>query len=321
MLLTVNSGRNLAMPDLIGQLNNSFNIISEATTPRAVSRSCLDMHMHQFNTYISPEEAKSALTINYKHNRVLNKHTCSRYMREANLNRWVLHPNPIVFAKDKDDQWRLIDGQHRLTMVSQQDKSLPFSVCVYRSTSIYDKLDQGKLRTNADVLVSHKNIVLPIQYLLRSATSIRTPTPDDVKPLLVSEIGDLLTEVEFEIKPPMNANSIWKAQPFRAAYTMAVLTGAVRKSTARHIYATISRRPISEWPPIFAAFYRQMMEQISKPNRAGNSLDNDYFIRGYYCFANHSRKNRINIGPVFRSSLKENVQEYMATHVSAGDSK
>ena len=63
------------------------------------------------------------------------------------------------------------------------------------------------------------------------------------------------------------------------------------------------------------------MEQISKPNRAGNSLDNDYFIRGYYCFANHSRKNRINIGPVFRSSLKENVQEYMATHVSTGDSK
>jgi hypothetical protein len=104
---------------------------------------------------------------------------------------------------------------------------LPYSICIYHEKEIYKYLDQNKTRTNADVLSTAPDIVYPIQYLLRSATPIAKANPDDVLPVLQSQIGELLTEIEYDIKPSTKNGNVWKQTGFRAAYAMAILTNTV----------------------------------------------------------------------------------------------
>jgi hypothetical protein len=232
-----------------------------------------------------------------------------------NLNRWVLNPESLVFAKE-GGSWVLINGNHRGNAQVETGKTNEYSVFIVRSTDIYKTLDQGKIRTPADIIGAHTKIIMPIQYLLRSASFISHPMADDVQNVLNSRIGELLSEVEYHIKPPRKAGSVWKQTGFKAAYVMAVMTNRVSYEKAYDIYETIVNNEIREWPDVFLLLYRQVMEKSISINTSGRSLDNDFFMRGVFAFENHEAStDRLAIHNSFRKSVKEDVFEIMKNFI------
>ena len=271
----------------------------------------LDKKMVQFNSWITPDEMEELIKLNYDGNRDFNKPNFRRLVREMNLNRWVLHPDSIVLVK-VDGEWVGLNYQHRGNAQIETGVTLPYSICIYHEKEIYKYLDQNKTRTNADVLSTASDIVYPIQYLLRSATPIAKANPDDVLPVLQSQIGELLTEIEYDIKPSTKNGNVWKQTGFRAAYAMAILTNTVTHSAAYEVYTCLTRNDIKEWPDLFVDLYRQVMERRITVNRYGVSLDNDFFMRGFYAFANYDKdKTTVAIHSGFRQNVKSLVCEYM----------
>ena len=275
----------------------------------------LDRKQVQFNAEINAEEMKQLIDLNYKGNRDLNRPTFRKYVRAMNLNRWVLNPESLVFAKE-GGSWVLMNGNHRGNAQVETGKTNEYSVFIVRSTDIYKTLDQGKIRTPADIIGAHTKIIMPIQYLLRSASFISHPMADDVQNVLNSRIGELLSEVEYHIKPPRKAGSVWKQTGFKAAYVMAVMTNRISYEKAYDIYETIVNNEIKEWPDVFLLLYRQIMEKSISINTSGRSLDNDFFMRGVFAFENHELStDRLAIHNSFRKSVKEDVFEIMKNFI------
>lgn len=280
------------------------------------SLNALDKQQVHFNAEITADEMEDILTWNYKGNRDINKATFRKYVRSMNLNRWVLHPEPLVFVK-VNGHWIMVNGQHRGNAQVETGHTISYSVCVHRDEGIYKSLDQGKVRTNSDITGAPSGIVNPIHFLLRSASSISSPTSEDVSRVLKDYVGNLLTEVEYEIKPPKTGRSIWKQTGFRAAYAMSVVTNRISHDEALDLYHGLCRNEINEWPSVFIALYRQIMEQQIHVNRSGQSLDNDFFMRGMFAFQNHdSQSKTVAIHNSFRSQVKESVSEVMKKYAT-----
>ena len=271
----------------------------------------LDQRQIHFNAEITAQEMETIVGWNYKGNRDLNKATFRKYVRSMNLHRWVLHPEPLVFVKS-DSDWIMVNGQHRSNAQIETGLTIPYSVCIHKDGSIYKALDQGKVRTNSDITGAPNGIVHPIQYLLRASSFISHPMPEDVENVLRSRIGELLSEVEYEIKPPRKSGNIWKQTAFKAAFSMAIMTDRISYKNAYDVYDSLSHGDLKEWPDVFVQLYRQVMEGSISVNRTGQSLDNDYFMRGMFTFEHYSNEGKtLAIHNNFRNSVKEDVFEVM----------
>ena len=82
----------------------------EANYTKMINASnALDQRQIHFNAEITAQEMESIIGWNYEGNRDLNKATFRKYVRSMNLNRWVLHPEPLVFVKTESgldyDEW------------------------------------------------------------------------------------------------------------------------------------------------------------------------------------------------------------------------
>jgi hypothetical protein len=289
----------------------------EANYTKMINASnALDQRQIHFNAEITAQEMETIVGWNYKGNRDLNKATFRKYVRSMNLHRWVLHPEPLVFVKS-DSDWIMVNGQHRSNAQIETGLTIPYSVCIHKDGSIYKALDQGKVRTNSDITGAPTGIVHPIHFLLRSASSISTPAPEDVSRVLNDRIGKLLTEVEYDIKPPKSGRNIWKQTGFRAAYALAIITDRISHENAQEVYNGLCRNEIHEWPPIFIALYRQIMENQIHINTQGTSLDNDYFMRGMFAFQNFdSPVKTVAIHNSFRSQVKDSVFDVMKRYAT-----
>lgn len=291
---------------------NIFEKLEEKHSEMMNAPDELDQTQGYFNAWITAAEMEKLLAANYDGNRDLSKQTYRKYVRSMNLGRWKLNPNPLVFVKQKDGTWSYTDGQHRGTAQIETGLTLPYSICINNSINVYKILDQGKVRTNVDITGAPKGVCMPIQYLLRSASAIVSPEPADVQRVLADTVGELLAEVEYDIKPPQTGRNLWKQNGFRAAYAMAIMTGRIGPKTAHTVYTGLCRNELKEWPDVFVSLYRQMMEGQIHINRAGTSLDNDYFMRGMFAFSHHSAKGKqVAIHNKFRSDVKESVFNIM----------
>ena len=289
-----------------------FYELLESNYQQMISSDCpLDRQQKTFNAFITHDEMKQIVQWNYVGNRVFNKGNFRKWVRAMNLDRWVLHPDPLVLVKTKDGEWVKLNGQHRGEAQVETGKTVSYSICIRADEEIYKYLDQGKTRSNSDITGAHNAIVHPIQFLLRAASSIAAPSPEDVERVLTDRVGSLLCEVEYDIKPPKTGKSIWKQTGFRAAYAMAIMTNRIDHDEAYDLYNCLSRNEINEWPPIFLALYRQVMEGHIHINRSGQSLDNDYFMRGMYAFQNRNSAKNIAIHNGFRNQVKDDVTQVM----------
>ena len=271
----------------------------------------IDRKQILFSAEITAEEMKKISEMNYKGNRDLHRPTFRKYVRAMNLNRWVLTPEPLIFVK-QGTEWVMINGNHRSNAQIETGTTNCYSIAIVDSIDRYKYLDQGKVRTNADIIGAHIHIVQPIQYLLRASSLVSHPMPEDVENVLRSRIGELLSEVEYEIKPPRKSGSIWKQTAFKAAFVMAIMTNRISYENAYDVYDSLSHGDLKEWPDVFVQLYRQVMESSISVNSSGQSLDNDYFMRGMFAFEHHNNEGKtLAIHNNFRKSVKEDVFEVM----------
>jgi len=271
----------------------------------------LDSKQLTFNALLSSEDAKKLCEFNYSGNRDLNNQNYRRFVRSMNLNRWDLTPEPLVFTK-YDGSWVLINGNHRLNAQIEAGKQIAYAVSIVRELEIFKILDQGKTRSIHEILNIEKQVSGPIAYLFRSATFVRDPSHEDVHKVINTKVGNLLIEIEQEIKPPKSARSPWKSPSFRAAYVMAIELGLIEHEKARELYNVICHSNIKKWPDVFVSMHKQITEKTIGIEVGGRTLDNTNFMRGMYAFANSDWEgDHMSVHQSFRKKIKEMIPNYM----------
>lgn len=97
---------------------------------------------------VTPEWAAGVLDKHNTRNRRLSERTVKRLIEIIAGGRWECNGEPIVF----DVAGRLVDGQHRLEAVVAAAVAVPVLVVTGVPEGAFATLDQGKLRSRADVL-------------------------------------------------------------------------------------------------------------------------------------------------------------------------
>lgn len=109
--------------------------------------------------FISPELASKLLALNptslsdddtaeYRRNRNITRTQVEKWKRVLAAGRWKLTHEGIAIS----DTLKLLDGQHRLTAVSESEQGAEFIVFVGVDEATFKVIGQGKARTAADAL-------------------------------------------------------------------------------------------------------------------------------------------------------------------------
>lgn len=101
---------------------------------------------------ITPAMAEKWLAMN-TNNRKLRRQYVTKIKNDILLNKWIMTGDPIRFS-DK----RLIDGQHRLMAIKESGVAVSSVVMWNVPDEAYDRIDQNKPRTSADILARHGEV-------------------------------------------------------------------------------------------------------------------------------------------------------------------
>ena len=257
---------------------------------------------------ISPKLAQKILH-NYNYgNRPISPSTVTHYARQMELGRWMLSPQPIVFLRKKG---RLLDGQHRLQAVVQSKKTIQANCALVENEAGFKVLDQGKNRSNADILNLPNTIVSPMQFLLRIDTHRNTKVVStDIEPFLNSTLHHRLNHIVEVIQP---RDKRFKNAPFRAAFAVATCTGANFEKCSS-AFRALSHLDFERCNEIMKTLYYQFDRGFEQSRVNSNNRNNEYFIRGLYLFYNiESEKSSIKISEQFKYECRNKVRLVMET--------
>lgn len=95
---------------------------------------------------ITPDLADAMLSLN-EDNRPRRQVTIRKYAELMQAGKWVWIPQPISFS----DQYRLIDGQHRLHACVRAGVPVDANVAFGVPNEVFSLLDTGKIRTPYDI--------------------------------------------------------------------------------------------------------------------------------------------------------------------------
>jgi len=252
-------------------------------------------------TVLTPEKARAWLERNTSNRPVRSAHL-KHLTREMSLRRWVLSPEPIVFAKSG----RLLDGQHRLLACIQSGETIPVTVSLVENEDVYLVLDQGANRSTADLLDLPATVISPVQYLLRSCvTQARKVTQSDLRPLVDLELFEHSKYIHEIIKPK---HKRFKAAPFRASYIMSIMLGKISQERAAQAYSDLSTLNMIEWTPVMKSLYTQF-DDTHKMAGHNSALNNSWFMRGFYMFENvDADKNEVRITSQYQTNVANLVR-------------
>jgi len=255
---------------------------------------------------ISPKLASKILH-NYNYgNRPMSMSTVQHYAEQMRLDRWILSPQPIIFSKKKG---RLLDGQHRLKAVCVSNKTIKASCAIVEDEKVFKVLDQGKNRSNADILSLPHAVTGAMQFLLR-IQGIGKVVAADIEPYLNTTLHHRLEHIIEKIRP---RDRRFKNHPFRAAFAVATCTGA-NFQRCSEAYAALSHLDFENCNEIMKALYYQFDKGFDSVGVGGRNPNNDYFIRGLYMFYNlEGRKNTIKISEQFKQEVKHKLRLVMDT--------
>lgn len=119
---------------------------------------------------VTPELAESWLKFNLN-NRPLSPFTVNRYTKYIEDGKWMFNGEPVIFA----DDGTLMDGQNRLNAIMGSGISVPVLVVRGVRRGAFVTLDQGKIRSAADVLATQhvkqqKTVASALNWLFRYET-------------------------------------------------------------------------------------------------------------------------------------------------------
>lgn len=104
--------------------------------------------MKQTTILVTPSMAKKWLESNVKNNRTIKRADVDHYKDLIREDRFIHTPEGIMFNEDGD----LIDGQHRLTAISEGSKSVWMVVWTQVPAEAMEFMNRGRQRSLGDVL-------------------------------------------------------------------------------------------------------------------------------------------------------------------------
>ena len=234
-------------------------------------------------TWVGPTLA-SRLMENNICNRTFRPGWAKDIARQMKLGRWRASPEPIVITT----RGRVVNGQHRLWAVVDTGTTQEFTITVIpdeQYTEIFEILDQGAARSNADVLREDTKDITPINFLLR-VSGIKTVKHQDLRPFIESDLGRIIKKIN-ERKA---TGKIWKHNLFKAAMAVSILDGVLSEEEAFGIYDNLITSTITNWPHVFGLLYMQLTDGSIQLNSSGRSVKNDWFIRTMFALKNRNRR-------------------------------
>lgn len=228
-------------------------------------------------TIVTPKMAREWLERN-ENNRPLRPGVVDGFLNAYRRGEWKITHQGVAFAKSG----RLLDGQHRLTFISElpEGSTVPMNVSIDLDEDAFDCIDQGFKRTTSDLYGVSGGLVAVARFMVKIALPDRTGiTPQLVKPYL-----DWVTP-EYELLVtfcPASAR-VWSTAPVRAAAIMNLKLGH-DKDFVRVAYDSLVRASIGSMPPAVRVLAQQYMsgkiasvrgfDLFCRAQRAFNSRDN-----------------------------------------------
>jgi len=257
-----------------------------------------------YEMHISPKIAQEFLTINDLNRKIRNHHVLHLSL-QMELSRWIQLPHHVICS----EFGLIVDGQHRLKAIIESGlaQTMVF-VTAKNYLEIFDVLDQGKTRSNADILDMDNPIVTPIQYLLRCC-GVAKPVPADIKEISGTHLMTSAAYIQNEIKPK---SKLVKSAPFRAAFCVATALGA-NFTKASEAYDALGNYKVQNYTPLMSDMLSQFQDGFQ--NQSGRTLDNEHFMRGMFMFLNLNKSTfKCRITKKFKEKMialtNEAVQEW-----------
>jgi hypothetical protein len=229
-------------------------------------------------TLVTPQMAREWLERNTD-NRPLRPGVVEGFLAAYKRGEWKVTHQGIAFAKSG----RLLDGQHRLTFISELPEKtvIPMNVTVDLEEEAFDSIDQGFKRTTSDLYMVSGGLVAVGRFLAMIAVSDRSGiTPQFLKPF----IDWVAPEYELLVTFCPTAARLWSSAAVRSAAVMNMKMGHDR-DYVRLAYDSLVHANISAMPaPVRALAQQQLSGKITsarghdlfcRAQRAFNSKDNN----------------------------------------------
>lgn len=232
--------------------------------------------------YVTPKQAREWLATNTK-NRRLRVGGVETLAAAYERGEWRVTHQGIAFSRDGV----LLDGQHRLTMVSQLEENamVPMLVTTGLSEEIFSVIDQHLKRTISDVTGVSQDLAAVGRFMASLYDTDRAGlTVPYVRPFVK------LAEQPFsELISFCSAKSkAWSASPVRAAAVVRMLQG----EDADHVkvaYRSLVMSDFDHMVPSVQAIYRQQLSGL-----AAGARTRDLFCRAMKVFdSRNARHQRI----------------------------
>lgn len=203
--------------------------------------------------YVTPKQARAWLKHNTD-NRRLRPGVVEGLKAAYERGEWKLTHQGIAFASTG----RLIDGQHRLTFISQLDgeEGVPIMVTTGAHEDTFDVIDQGARRTVSDVMGVSQGLAAVGMFFARLNLQGRT---GGITASYVSPFVDWV-QPEFErlITFSPSAAKIWSSAAIRAAAVYQIKRGH-DEDQIKVAYRSLVLADIDSMPPAARALMQQYM--------------------------------------------------------------
>lgn len=228
-------------------------------------------------TLVTPKMARDWLERNTD-NRPLRPGVVDGFMQAYRRGEWKVTHQGIAFSKSG----RLLDGQHRLTFISELPEKSVVAVNVTNELEedTFDAIDQGFKRTTSDLYSVSSGLVAVARFMVKIAIVERTGvTPQLTKPFID------WVEPEFQLLFSFSPSSTrtWSSAAVRSAAILNMKMGH-DKDFIRVAYDALIHSNISAMAPAVRVLAQQQMsgkivsargyDLFCRAQRAFNTKDN-----------------------------------------------
>lgn len=200
---------------------------------------------------ITPSMASDWLKSNTD-NRALRRSRVDAFKHALLRGEYIHTHQGIAFA---DKGALLIDGQHRLTAISElRDGSFPMQVTWDAPQEAFKVTDIGAKRSAADALKEEKRLVEAARLIcvLCNTTNARcSPSP-----LMLTPYADRIREIHDGLLDAYgSATRTWSSAPVRVAAIVSIMNGA-DADYVKAMYRLLGKRDLDAMPPVGRSLFR-----------------------------------------------------------------
>lgn len=228
-------------------------------------------------TLVTPAMAREWLEQN-RDNRPLRPGVVDGFLAAFRRGEWKITHQGVAFARTG----RLLDGQHRLTFISElpENTAVPINVTTDLEEDAFDAIDQGIKRSTSDLYGVSSGLVSVARFFVKIAITDRTGiTPQLIRPFFEW----VAPEYELLVTFCPGTSRTWSSAAVRAAAIYNIKTGH-NPDFVRVAYDSLIHSNISAMPPSVRVLAQQNMsgkivsarslDLFCRAARAFNSKDN-----------------------------------------------